>query len=135
MNNFGTLLNNVIVKPRNKLSCTFSQLFSMYSSINPLQVFRQLSRVTELHKNVTSSPEFEQLQLDFGDACDRLTEELRDLERHSNTAVLHLVVGVFKETTEPLSRLLQASLSTSQVRDTCMCQQVTSFTSLVTPLT
>ncbi|KAK2171973.1 hypothetical protein NP493_1009g01008 [Ridgeia piscesae] len=83
---------------------------------NCQRVFRQLTHVTELHKNVTSSPEFTQLQLDFGDACDCLIEELRDLQRHSSAAVLHLVMDVFKETTEPLSRLLRFALSTSQLQ-------------------
>ena len=93
-----------------------------YNSTNALQVFRQLTHVTELHKNVTSSPEFTQLQLDFGDACDCLIEELRDLQRHSSAAVLHLVMDVFKETTEPLSRLLRFALATSQVSDMDSCQ-------------
>ena len=71
--------------------------------------------MTELHKNVTSSPQYKQLQLDFGDACDGLMQELLDLERHTSAAVLHLVMEVFKETSEPLSRLLKAALSTSKV--------------------
>ena len=43
-------------------------------------------------------------------------DELQDLERHVNASVLELYVDVFKETTEPLDRLVRAALDTNTVR-------------------
>ena len=47
---------------------------------------------------------------DFGVACEQLMQESQDLERHVNGAVLQLIVTVFKETVEPMDRLVRAAL-------------------------
>lgn len=52
---------------------------------------------------------------DFENHCDQLIEDFQELERHVNAAVLHQVVDVFKETIEPLERLVKAALSPLKV--------------------
>ena len=47
---------------------------------------------------------------DFGGACEQLMHESQDLERHVNGAVLQLIVSTFKETVEPMDRLVRAAL-------------------------
>ena len=47
---------------------------------------------------------------DFGGACELLILESQDLERHVNGAVLQLIVSTFRETVEPMDRLVRAAL-------------------------
>jgi hypothetical protein len=47
---------------------------------------------------------------DFDECCELFIDELCELEKHVNIALLHLVVDVFKETTEPLERLVKAAM-------------------------
>ena len=39
------------------------------------------------------------------------------MERHVNSLVIRQIDSTFKETTEPLDRLIKAALSTSKVRE------------------
>ena len=39
------------------------------------------------------------------------------MERHVNSLVIRQIVSTFKETTEPLDRLINSALSTSKVRE------------------
>ena len=52
---------------------------------------------------------------EFDESCERLSDEFQDLERHVNAAVLQQIVDVFKETTEPLERMMKAALAPSLV--------------------
>ncbi|CAH1782849.1 unnamed protein product [Owenia fusiformis] len=65
-------------------------------------------------KNVQHNPDFVELRSDYDDSCSNVAMELHDLERHVNNATLHQVVATFKETTQPLDRLVRAALSTDQ---------------------
>lgn len=44
------------------------------------------------------------------EACDQLATEFTELERHVNSAILHLVVVTYSETTQPMERLVKAAL-------------------------
>ncbi|WAR22602.1 CTNA2-like protein [Mya arenaria] len=65
------------------------------------RVIQEKCRVVELHRAHVC---------DFYDVCEALTDEFCELEKNVNVALLHLVVEHFKETTEPLERLIKAAL-------------------------
>ena len=52
--------------------------------------------------------------LDFEDSCVCLVQELTDLKRHINEAVMWLIADTMKETVEPLDRLVKIAIK-SQV--------------------
>ena len=85
------------------------------------QILRQRSQLSELSKNISTMPALTETAEDFDTACDILLSEFRDLEKHVAAAVTHLIVDVFRETTQPLDRLVKAVLqnSTVSILQTC----------------
>lgn len=53
---------------------------------------------------------------DYEECCENYIDEFCELEKDVNLALLNLVVDVFKETTEPLERLVKAAMYSTQVR-------------------
>lgn len=53
---------------------------------------------------------------DYEECCENNIDEFCELEKDVNLALLNLVVDVFKETTEPLERLVKAAMYSTQVR-------------------
>lgn len=53
---------------------------------------------------------------DFRTSCEQLVYEVQDLERHVNGAVLQLIVATFKESVEPMERLVRSALKPIVVR-------------------
>lgn len=52
---------------------------------------------------------------DYEECCENFIDEFCELEKDVNLALLNLVVDVFKETTEPLERLVKAAMYSTQV--------------------
>jgi len=52
---------------------------------------------------------------DFDDICETLIDELCELEKNVNISLLHLCVEYFKETTQPLERLVKKAIISSPV--------------------
>lgn len=52
---------------------------------------------------------------DYNQHCESLISDIHDMERNVNSLVIRLIVSTFKETTEPLDRLIKAALSNSRV--------------------
>ena len=84
---------------------------SSFLLFNILQVLKQRNKISELAQSVVDNPTFSELKADFNDNCEFLIQEFQDLERHVNASVLQLIVSTFKETTEPMERLVRAALS------------------------
>ena len=59
---------------------------------------------------------------DYDTSCESLTDEFCELEKHVNIALLNLVVEVFKETSEPLERLVRASMTELEVNKMLLWQ-------------
>ncbi|XP_052773013.1 uncharacterized protein LOC128211918 isoform X1 [Mya arenaria] len=74
------------------------------------RVIQEKCRVVELHRAHVSNLNNQEAKCDFYDVCEALTDEFCELEKNVNVALLHLVVEHFKETTEPLERLIKAAL-------------------------
>ena len=75
--------------------------------------------VAELAANLKANPGFHQLRADFAEGCEGLVAEFQDLERHTNTAVLHLLVKTFCETVEPLDRFVKMAMQPATVSLMC----------------
>ena len=67
--------------------------------------------MTELGKNARDNPSLAEVREDFDAACESLVGEFQDLERHVSAAVTQLIVDVFRESTQPLDRLVKGALS------------------------
>ena len=80
-------------------------------------MLRQRTQLSELAKSVSENPSYTELKADFGDESDRLVEEFQDLERHVNASALQLIIDVFKETTEPVDRLVKTAMAPTMVRN------------------
>jgi hypothetical protein len=52
---------------------------------------------------------------DYDDVCELLTDEFCELEKNVNISLLHLVVEFFKETEEPLERLVKKAVYSDMV--------------------
>ena len=52
---------------------------------------------------------------DYCDVCETLIDEFCELEKNVNISLLHLVVDLFKETTDPLERLVKVAVYPIQV--------------------
>ncbi|KAJ8312557.1 hypothetical protein KUTeg_009930 [Tegillarca granosa] len=72
------------------------------------------SRVLHLSVTMKLNPDIEKIREDFEETCEILIDESCELEKNVNLALLHLVVEVFKETTEPLERLVKAAMYTQE---------------------
>lgn len=59
------------------------------------------------------------LRADYSDVCETLTDEFCELEKNVNVSLLHLVVEVFKEATEPLERLVKFAVYPEAVGFVC----------------
>lgn len=82
------------------------------------QVLRQKSQLTEQFKKSEANPEYRELRAEYLDSCDRLVEEIQDLERHVNFGVMWLIADVFKESAEPLERLVKMAMTGNKVNVT-----------------
>ena len=74
-----------------------------------MQILQVRSDVLERYDAVQENPTFTQLVLDFREACERLAQDLLTLENLVKSALVHQVIDVFTETTEPLDRLVKTA--------------------------
>ncbi|KAL4231611.1 hypothetical protein ACF0H5_009191 [Mactra antiquata] len=76
------------------------------------QVIQTKGNVMSLYKMLQSSTDDDicKLREDYNEACEHLTDYFCDLEKIVNISLLHFVVEYFKETTEPLERLVKKAL-------------------------
>ncbi|XP_053407384.1 uncharacterized protein LOC123547184 isoform X2 [Mercenaria mercenaria] len=74
------------------------------------RVIQVKSRVIQVYKTVNSDRDETQARGDYDDVCELLTDEFCELEKNVNISLLHLVVEFFKETTEPLERLVKKAV-------------------------
>lgn len=54
---------------------------------------------------------------DYDECCESLIDEFCELEKNVNMSLLHLIVDIFKETTEPIERLIKAAMYPKQVHE------------------
>nr|XP_022344861.1 uncharacterized protein LOC111137616 isoform X2 [Crassostrea virginica] len=80
------------------------------------RVLQLKSRVLQLNHSMNSNPELPALREDYEECCENYIDEFCELEKDVNLALLNLVVDVFKETTEPLERLVKAAMYSTQER-------------------
>lgn len=86
------------------------------------RVLQLKSRVLQLNNSMISNPELPAIREDYEECCENYIDEFCELEKDVNLALLNLVVDVFKETTEPLERLVKAAMYSTQVfKNTILC--------------
>lgn len=78
------------------------------------RVLQLKSRVLQLNNSMISNPELPAIREDYEECCENYIDEFCELEKDVNLALLNLVVDVFKETTEPLERLVKAAMYSTQ---------------------
>ncbi|XP_067657935.1 vinculin-like [Haliotis asinina] len=78
------------------------------------RVLQLKGRILELTVSLKQSLPDSHHRREQGDVCETMLDEVCHLEQHVNMALLHLMVDVFKETTEPLEKLLKAVLCPKQ---------------------
>ncbi|KAK3597757.1 hypothetical protein CHS0354_006116 [Potamilus streckersoni] len=67
-----------------------------------------------LFESLQTNPEITKIKEDYDDACEIFIDEFCELEKNVSVALLHLIVDVFQETTEPLERLVKAAMYPQQ---------------------
>ncbi|XP_033755819.1 catenin alpha-like [Pecten maximus] len=80
------------------------------------RILQLKSRVFQLHSSAKDNPDVKAMQDDFNDVCESLMDEFYELERNVNLALLHLVIDIFQETTEPLERLVKSAMYSSEAQ-------------------
>ncbi|XP_061197776.1 catenin alpha-2-like [Saccostrea echinata] len=78
------------------------------------RVLQLKSRVLQLHNAMKNNPELPAIGEDYDECCENYIDEFCELEKDVNLALLNLVVDIFKETTEPLERLVKAAMYSTQ---------------------
>ncbi|XP_056018067.1 uncharacterized protein LOC125679563 isoform X2 [Ostrea edulis] len=78
------------------------------------RVLQLKSRVLQLHNSMTGNPELPAIREDYEECCENYIDEFCELEKDVNLALLNLVVDIFKETTEPLERLVKTAMCSTQ---------------------
>ncbi|XP_048258541.1 uncharacterized protein LOC124139394 [Haliotis rufescens] len=81
---------------------------------NCQRVLQVKGRMLELSRSLPQTPPGSHHRREHGEVCETMLDEFCHLEQHVNMALLHLMVDVFKDTTEPLERLLKAVLCPKQ---------------------
>ncbi|KAL3863862.1 hypothetical protein ACJMK2_005589 [Sinanodonta woodiana] len=67
-----------------------------------------------LFESLQANPEITKIKEDYDDACEIYIDEFCELEKTVSVALLHLIVDVFQESTDPLERLVKAVMSPQQ---------------------
>ncbi|OWF53522.1 uncharacterized protein LOC110446295 isoform X2 [Mizuhopecten yessoensis] len=80
------------------------------------RILQLKSQVFKLHSSVKDNPDIQSMQDDFADICESLMDEFYELERNVNLALLHLMIDIFQETTEPLERLVKSAMYSSEAQ-------------------
>ncbi|XP_069113867.1 uncharacterized protein [Argopecten irradians] len=80
------------------------------------RILQLKSRVLQLHSSLKDNPDIKAMQDDYSDLCENLMDEFYELERNVNLALLHLVIDIFQETTEPLERLVKSAMYSSEAQ-------------------
>ena len=52
---------------------------------------------------------------DYNECCESFIDEFCELEKNVNMSLLHLIVDIFKETTEPIERLIKTAMYSKDV--------------------
>lgn len=79
-----------------------------------LQILHQRSCVSDMGKRLRRGlVELPEIDAELREACRLLLDECQDLERHINASLLQLLVDVFKETCEPIDRMVRAAMEPS----------------------
>ncbi|KAK6186313.1 hypothetical protein SNE40_008374 [Patella caerulea] len=79
------------------------------------RILQAKGRVLELQTLTKTNPNIIEIRRDFDGVCEMLMDELCDLEKHVNVSLLYLIIDVFKETNQPIDRLLKTALQADQV--------------------
>ncbi|XP_067933961.1 uncharacterized protein [Watersipora subatra] len=77
-----------------------------------MMVLPMVAGIVPMCKNARHPSELQQMREDFERECKDLITEVHDLERKANSALIEIIVDTFKETREPLDRLVTAVHST-----------------------
>lgn len=73
------------------------------------------SRGILIQKTATCNPDMSNIHDDYNDICETWIDECCELEKNVNLSLLHLVVEYFKETTQPLERLVKHAVYSDTV--------------------
>ncbi|ELU13813.1 hypothetical protein CAPTEDRAFT_195498 [Capitella teleta] len=78
------------------------------------RILKERGSVAEMGKQLRRGlSEMADVESDLREACMILLAECQDLERHVNASLLQLFVDVFKETTEPVDRMVKAAFESN----------------------
>ncbi|XP_070540271.1 uncharacterized protein [Ptychodera flava] len=75
------------------------------------EILKQGNELSNQAKLLAENRSFQQLKEDFNKSCDMLLSEFNALERHISQSLGYQVVDILLETTEPLDRLIKASVT------------------------
>ena len=99
-----------IVSNLDFLSFYLHIFFIFYVCVSSFQLLKERGNVSELGKRLRRGLSgMEELEDELRDSCMSLSAECQDLERHVNASLLQLFVDVFKETCEPVDRMVKAA--------------------------
>ncbi|KAH3787332.1 uncharacterized protein LOC127842268 isoform X2 [Dreissena polymorpha] len=74
------------------------------------RVIQEKCRLVELHRSYQARTDDSAARKEFWDSCETLTDVFCEVEKHVNIALLHLIVDNFRESSEPLERLVKQAL-------------------------
>ncbi|KAK3084101.1 hypothetical protein FSP39_008190 [Pinctada imbricata] len=82
------------------------------------RILQLRTNVIRLYYTSQENLELDSVRQDFDVSCETLSDEFCELEKSVNMSLLNLMVDVFKETSEPLERLVKASMVDLEVSAT-----------------
>ncbi|XP_076104056.1 uncharacterized protein LOC143072834 isoform X1 [Mytilus galloprovincialis] len=82
--------------------------------INCQRILQLKGRVLALSITIKEKTDIQRMREDYDECCESLIDEFCELEKNVNMSLLHLIVDIFKETTEPIERLIKAAMYPKQ---------------------